>query len=106
MLFCVCIFWSNLKDRKRSKLTRHPSTSPLRRHHRGRGKEGAVGGVKRHPVRRWNWRWEEGRGVRRPGEVKTFKDALAHLLHFGNQFSLKSQKQHNTLYFNTVYIFT
>lgn len=70
-------------------LTRHPSASPLRRHHRGRGVEGAGGGVERHPVRRWKWRRGERRRVRWPSEVEAFQDALTHLLHFGDQLGLK-----------------
>lgn len=64
-----------------------------RRHHRKWWRvEGARGRVERHPVRRWKWRRGEWRRMRRPSEVETFQDALPHLLHFGNELSLKRER--------------
>lgn len=76
-----------------NELTWHHSAPPLRRHHRGRGVEGASRGVERHPVRRWKGRRGERRRMRRSNEAETFQDALAHFLHLVNQLGLRRWKQ-------------
>lgn len=73
-------------------LTRHPPNSPLGRHHRRCRVEGTGSGVERHPVsKRWR-RWREWRRMRWTSEAETFQDALTHVLHFGHQVRLKTEK--------------